>query len=110
MKRILLAVFLLMVFPAESAVVELSNPTINFGTAGVPIFPANGFAIVASDSNTFSAPVVVYVGVTGNVAVVCWNASVPVTFTAIPAGDFVPCAVKAVYSTGTTASSLSGVY
>jgi hypothetical protein len=54
--------------------------------------------------------VVVYVGVTGNVAVVCWNASVPVTFTAIPAGDFVPCAVKAVYSTGTTASSLSGVY
>ena len=68
--------------------------------------------IVVTPSNSTDLPRGcrgIYVGGAGNVALV-GDDNVPVTFTAIPVGTFIPCAPKRVNSTGTTATNLRGLY
>lgn len=91
------------------AVIPFTNPE-RSGVAGAPVFPSGAKAITKSDTDTFDHPVAIYVGVTGDVAVMPSNGSAAVTFAAVPAGAMVPCMVVAVKSTGTTASSLVAVY
>lgn len=86
------------------------GPPSQSGIAGVPGFPGGAFAVSPSDSNTWTSPVAVYVGTTGDVRVIPFNGGSPVTFMAVPAGACVPCSVRAVLSTSTTASNLVGVY
>lgn len=64
-------------------------------------------AITKSDSvpNNFDA---IYVGVTGNVAVMMLSGAV-VTFTAIPAGAVLRVKVSKVMSTSTTATDMIGL-
>lgn len=50
-----------------------------------------------------------YVGVTGNVSVVCKNGSTAV-FVAVPAGEIIPIEISRVNATGTTASSILVLY
>lgn len=60
-----------------------------------------------SDSGEF--PRGLYVGTTGNIALVAMNDSASVTLTAVPVG-FVPIRCRKVLSTGTTASNIVALY
>lgn len=62
-------------------------------------------AVTASDSTIldFNA---VYVGVTGDVAIVLADKITAVTFTAVPAGAILPVQGTKVKSTGTTATNI----
>jgi hypothetical protein len=51
-----------------------------------------------------------YVGTTGNVAIVACNDTAAVTLTAVPAGTVLPIFVSKVMSTGTTASNIVAFY
>lgn len=73
-------------------------------------FPRRHFSITASDATKFHKPTTVYVGVTGNVAVKDWETGTSITYVAVPAGSVVPVLVEQVLSTGTTATSLVGIY
>jgi hypothetical protein len=91
------------------ASIDNTRPPSQSGIAGIPAFPSGAIAITPSDADTFLQPVAVYVGATGNVAVTPASGGANVTFVGLPAGAMVPCMVRAVLSTGTTATSLIGV-
>lgn len=72
---------------------------------------ANAVAITTNDSTDLAiATRGLYVGVTGNVKVDMLGGTTGVTFTNMAAGVIHPLRVTRVYATGTTASSLVGVY
>lgn len=82
------------------------QPWVNIVTS--PAFHA--FAIVKSDSADFDVAVRgIYVGVTGDVAVVTVNNEV-VVFKAFPAGQIIPIMAKRVNSTNTSATDMVGLY
>ncbi len=67
-------------------------------------------SVTKSDSTVYSPPLrAVYVGTTGDVALLAANDSSPVTFTAVPAGTLLPVCAKKVMSTNTSASNLVGL-
>lgn len=51
----------------------------------------------------------IYVGGIGNVALV-GSDNVPITFTAVPVGTFMPCSAKRVNSTNTTATLMIALF
>lgn len=51
-----------------------------------------------------------YVGTTGNVAVLCIDDTAAVTFVAVPAGAILPVSAKRVNSTNTTASNIVAMF
>lgn len=63
-------------------------------------------AITPADADIYSGAFYVYVGVAGNVAIVPAGSDAAVTFAGVAAGTVIPCKAKAVFNTGTTASSL----
>jgi len=74
--------------------------------------PAKNFAAVTPHDTTNFGPAsrptltrALYVGGAGNVVVV-GEGDVPVTFTAVPAGTFLPVRCKRVNNTGTTATAI----
>lgn len=77
----------------------------------VPSGPGiSGVAITKSDTTTYSPPFRgVYVGVTGDLAVMMAHDSIAVTYVAVPAGSLLPICVKQIMSTGTTAGSIVGI-
>lgn len=89
---------------------EISCPNPSNPGPVVPVFPGGAKAITPADADTFAVPVAVYVGVTGNVAVTPANGGANVTFVGVPAGAVLPIMVRAVLSTGTTATSLVACY
>jgi hypothetical protein len=52
----------------------------------------------------------IWVGGAGDVAVVQQNNTVPVVFTAVPAGAWLPLAARRINATATTATNLIGLY
>lgn len=71
----------------------------------------NAVAVVKSDSTVLKATQALYVGTTGDVAVVMASradvaALVAVTFVGVPAGTVLPISVQKVMSTNTTASNI----
>jgi hypothetical protein len=79
---------------------SLQNPsTVIYGTTA--------FAITTSGDPAFPEALI-YVGVTGDVAVLPAGATntTPVVFKGVAAGQFVPCMVKQLFATGTTATNL----
>ena len=76
-----------------------------------PMFPGGALSADAlkSDVNDLPNPSVIYVGVTGNVAVITAQGDT-VTFVGVPAGSTVPVQVTRVLATGTTATSLVAIY
>lgn len=77
------------------------------GTSGyIEQFGYYAKAITPSDADIYTGSFYVYVGVTGNVAIVPAGSDAAVTFVGVPAGSVVPCKAKAVFATGTTATSL----
>lgn len=76
-----------------------------------PLYPPHAAAVTPSDSANFDVPSTVYVGVGGVVAAIPWfpeDATV-VNFT-IPTGGVVPCLLRRVNSTNTTATAMVRVY
>ena len=68
------------------------------------------FAITGSDSTDLTVfPRAIYVGGAGNVKVVTLGGD-EVTFNGVLAGTILPVRVKKVFSTGTSATNLIGVY
>ncbi|RWO34743.1 MAG: hypothetical protein EOS10_00115 [Mesorhizobium sp.] len=67
----------------------------------------DGFAVTPSDATAIKADAL-YVGVTGNVAVVTWR-DTTLTFVGVPAGTVIPITCKKVMSTNTTATSIVGL-
>lgn len=89
---------------------EIPTPGAAGPNVSTPAFPSNAFAITPNDADTFASPVSVFVGGAGAVRVIPAGGSTPVTFSGLGAGAMLPCRVKAVYSTSTTATSLVAVY
>ena len=95
------------------AVIPLSPVTSNTKAVSeeIPGFPKAAFSISANNTDTFSAPVTVFVGTGGNVAVAtALQPSTPIVFKNIAAGRVVPVQVIRVYETNTTATDLVGIY
>jgi hypothetical protein len=74
-----------------------------------PQYPAGAFSITGNDSANLQNVAVVYVGGSGAVKVTTANGDV-VTFSGLLAGTVIPVQVLRVWSTGTTATSLIGIY
>jgi hypothetical protein len=71
---------------------------------------ANAFVIAPHDTNPQSKRTrAIYVGAAGNVKVTMRGAG-EVTFVNVAAGTILPISVTHVWSTGTTASSMLGLY
>lgn len=82
--------------------------------ANIPSVAARVRLVTPSDTTDLQLdssgyPRALYVGTTGNVAVVAVGDTAAVTFTAVPVGWF-PVAVKKVMSTNTTASTIVALY
>lgn len=74
-----------------------------------PMFPGDAASITPSDTIDLPQVSVVFVGVSGNVKVTTAQGS-DVTFTGVNAGTVLPVQVRRVWSTGTTATSLTAVF
>lgn len=70
-------------------------------------FPSRQFAITPSDATDLPEPMLIYVGVAGNVALVDKDDNVIVY--AASAGAILPCLAKRVNATSTTATGLVGL-
>jgi hypothetical protein len=79
----------------------------NYGRSSMPA--SDAFAVTPHDSTNFTtAARSLYVGVTGNVAVVT-PAGTVVTFVGVPAGMILPVEAQRVNSTNTTATNIVGL-
>ena len=74
-----------------------------------PQYPAGAFAITTSDTVNLQNVAVVYVGGAGNIKVTTANGDVA-TFNGLNAGTVLPVQVLRVWATGTTATTLIGIY
>lgn len=74
-----------------------------------PMFPGDAAAVTPSDTTDLPQISVVYVGVSGSVKVTTAQGTA-VTFTGANAGTVLPVQVRRVWSTGTTATSLTAVF
>jgi len=77
----------------------------------VPNLPGAAKAITVSDTDTYDnggEGIVVFVGVTGDVAIVPndGDRTIAVTFKNVPAGSVLPCRAYKVMNTNTTATNL----
>lgn len=81
-------------------------------TNSVPSSNPAGYAVAVTPSNSVNlaaAPRALYIGATGNVALVLPDDAV-VTFVGAQAGSIIPVTCKRVNSTSTTASSIVALY
>lgn len=70
----------------------------------------NALAVTKSDSTVFSPALsAIYVGGTGDVAVTTVDGSA-IVFKAVPVGVVIPCRVKQIMSTNTTATLMVGLW
>jgi len=69
----------------------------------------NAITVTASDVTVLDTSRALYVGGTGNVAVIMKGGQ-SVIFVAVPAGSVLPIRVTQVLATGTTASSILSIY
>lgn len=78
----------------------------------IPSGPATSArSITISDTTVYDIPFRgIYVGGTGDLAVVMAQDNTAVTFKAVPAGSLLPICVKQVMSSNTTASLIVGVF
>ena len=78
-------------------------------TPTYPMFPEDAAAVTPSDSVDLPQFSVIYVGGAGNVKVTTAQGTA-VTFTGVNAGTVIPVRVRRVWSTGTTATTMTAVF
>ena len=74
-----------------------------------PMYPGGATSVTPSNTNNLPTPSIIYVGVGGNVKVTTAQGD-EVTFFGLLAGMVIPVQVLRVWATGTTATSLLGIY
>lgn len=74
-----------------------------------PMFPGDAAAVTPNDAVDLPQISVIFVGVGGNIKVTTAQGT-DVTFTGVNAGTVLPIQVRRVWSTGTTATSLTAVF
>jgi len=79
-----------------------------FRTSDATVAAHGAIAVVKSDSTTFPVTRGLYIGGTGDVAVLTADGQT-ITFSAVPVGIF-PIQVTQVLSTGTTATNIIALY
>lgn len=67
-------------------------------------------AVTKSDSTVLETTRGLYIGGTGDVAVLFTDGGIAVTFASVPTGTILPVQVTKVLSTGTTATSILALY
>jgi hypothetical protein len=107
-RSVLLIIGLLFVAVAANAAL-IATPNATSFPARPGIYDA-ALTVTTSDANTYSVPVAIYVGGTGNVTVTPSSGGADVVFTAVPAGAILPLRVTAVKATGTTATLMIALY
>lgn len=78
-------------------------------TPTYPMYPEDAAAVSPSDTVDLPQFSVIYVGGAGNVKVTTAQGTA-VTFTGVNAGTVIPVRVRRVWSTGTTATSMTAVF
>lgn len=108
MKRLFTALALGLV-----AAVALSQSTNRIGPVddySITAFPLYGAVVSPNDDADLVTPGMVRADGAGNIVVVCWgNGTTSITL-AVSAGEFVPCIVRRVKSSNTTATPLHVFY
>lgn len=74
-----------------------------------PMFPGGAYSVTASDTSNLPYVSVIYVGGAGAVKVTTAQGDT-VTFSGLQTGSVIPVQVLQVWSTGTSATNLIGVY
>lgn len=69
------------------------------------VLPGVAKTVVPNDSTDLATPGQVYVGVSGDVAIIAENDTATVILKSHPIG-YIPCRVRRVLSTGTTATNM----
>ena len=72
------------------------------GSSAFSVAPSN-------DADLASITTALYIGFTGNISLICSGDTVPVLFSNVPGGSFLPLKVKRVTASGTTASGIVGI-
>lgn len=81
------------------------------GAPNTTQFPTKAATITPHDTNDIAAsPVTVYVGTSGHVNAIPWEGTTAVLFKNLADGSVLPCRVKRVLVTSTTATDLVAVY
>jgi len=88
-----------------SAIVDDNNLTLTAGSIG----NTKAYTIYSADADRIGKDCVIYVGVTGDVTVETAGGDTE-TFTAVPAGTFIPVMVKRVNSTNTDATNMVAMW
>lgn len=79
-------------------------------TADATVSAHSAVAVTKSDSTVMQPTRALWVGGTGDVAVVMAGNETTVTFTGVPAGSILPVQATKVMSTNTTATSIIALY
>lgn len=90
------------------AVIAISGPTQI--SPACPTYPGGALAVTPSDTDTFSRPVNLYIGGSGNIAIKPGNGVAPNLTIAVLAGTVLPVTALAVLATGTTATGIVAIY
>ena len=87
------------------------NDTYAKAASGLEHTARNAFAIVPSDTASLKKVTrSIYVGGVGDISVILADESAAVTFVAVPVGTLLPIRAKLVRASGTTATSLVGLW
>lgn len=88
-----------------------SSVTVTDGTNILKPNLVNAASVTKSDVTVYDPPLLaLYVGGTGDVAVRMFGSQNSITFVGVPTGALLPICVDKVLSTGTSASSIVGLY
>jgi len=74
-----------------------------------PMYPGDAAAVTTSDTVNLTTPAIIWVGGAGNVKVTTAQGT-DVTFTGVLSGAILPVQVLRVWSTGTTATNMVGIF
>lgn len=80
------------------------------GAPQTTMFPTKAVAVTPHDTNNLANPATIFVGTSGHVNVIPWEGTSAVLFKNLADGSVVPCLVKRVLATSTTATDLVAVY